>query len=94
MLSFSSRCRVYCKLTRKYICDLLCDLSDLFVSRWRNKVYQAPKNLGAMIDTKDAEFCPFVHQGRLYLSRQIKGNGRFIENIYSYPFLAEKFRKR
>lgn len=67
---------------------------DLVISFFENGQWSTPVNLGMPINTKDAEFCPFVHQGRLYLSRQKKGDGRFIENIYSYPFSAENYRKK
>lgn len=68
---------------------------DLYISFRKNNQWSKPQSLGASINTKVGEFCPFVHQKqkRLYFSRtQQKPDGRRVEDIYSIPFDVEKYR--
>lgn len=68
---------------------------DLFISFSENGKWSAPRRLKTPInsaDPDDAEFTPFVHGTTLYLARQRRMNGRFIENIYAYPFKAQDYR--
>lgn len=67
--------------------------TDLLISfRGEDGRWSAPVNLGAPINSRGAEFCPMVHQGRLYLSRQFKAAERLHENIHAFPFDPEQFR--
>lgn len=71
------------------------DKPDLFISFRENGRWGAPRRLKAPInsaDPDDSEFTPFVHGATLYLARQRRMNGRFIENIYAYPFNAQDYR--
>lgn len=68
---------------------------DLFIAFREAGGWSAPRRLRAPINSKDpadAEFTPFVHGTTLYLARQRQANGRFIENIYAYPFEAREYR--
>lgn len=67
---------------------------DLYISFRKNNTWTAPKNLGSLINTTNAEFCPFVHQkeNRLYFSRQVKQADRFIENIYYINLTPHAFK--
>lgn len=69
---------------------------DLYISFKKGDTWSAPRNLGQPINTIAAEFCPFYHTGekRLYFARQTKGEGRFIENIYSVSLDIEKLRDK
>lgn len=67
---------------------------DLYISFREQGKWTEAVNLGQPINSVAAEFCPLVHQGRIYLSRQVKQGDRFIENIYSFPFDAEQYRTR
>ncbi|MBC3910461.1 TolB-like translocation protein [Undibacterium umbellatum] len=67
---------------------------DLYISFREQGKWTEAVNLGQTINSAAAEFCPLVHQGRIYLSRQVKQGDRFIENIYSFPFDAEQYRSR
>lgn len=71
------------------------DRPDLFISFRGKNGWSAPRRLKAPInsaDPADSEFTPFVHGSTLYLSRQRRVDGRFIENVYSYPFRADDYR--
>lgn len=71
------------------------DSPDLFISFRDNGQWGAPRRLKAPInspDPVDAEFTPFVQGSTLYLARQRRENGRFIENVYAYPFNAQDYR--
>lgn len=71
------------------------DQPDLFISFRENDNWGTPRRLKAPInsaDPADAEFTPFVHGDTLYLARQRRENGRFIENIHAYPFSAADYR--
>lgn len=71
------------------------DRPDLFISFRERGQWGAPRRLKAPInsaDPADAEFTPFVHGASLYLSRQRRIEGRFIENVYAYPFKADDYR--
>jgi len=59
---------------------------DLYISFFENGRWTKPLNLGLPINSNLAEFCPFVHQGKLYFTRQQKGADRMIEDIYSINF--------
>lgn len=65
---------------------------DLFISFKTDDGWSAPQNLGRPINSEKAEFCPFVHQGKLYFSRQYKQADRMIEDIFVVDFDAEAFR--
>jgi len=67
---------------------------DLYISFREGGTWSAPRRLAVPINSDEAEFCPFIHQGRLYLSRQRKEGDRFIENVYAYPFDPEDYRSR
>lgn len=67
---------------------------DLYISFREQDKWTEAVNLGQPINSTAAEFCPLIHQGRIYLSRQVKQGDRFIENIYSFPFDAEQYRSR
>jgi len=52
---------------------------DLYVSYYKNGAWQAPENLGPMINTPQNEFFPFIHPSeRLYFS----SNGRINKTLY------------
>ena len=67
---------------------------DLYISFNRKNKWTAPKNLGVPINSKFAEFCPFVHEkeNRLYFSRQEKDGDRFKENLYFIDFDSNKYK--
>ncbi|PXY43584.1 TolB family protein [Flavobacterium hydrophilum] len=67
---------------------------DLYISFKRKGKWTAPKNLGSPINSKFAEFCPFVHEKekRLYFSRQEKDADRFKENLYFIDFDTNKYK--
>lgn len=67
--------------------------TDLLISFQEAGRWSAPVNLGAPINSRGAEFCPMVHQGRLYLSRQFKAGERLHENIHAFPFDPERYRR-
>lgn len=67
---------------------------DLFISFREKDGWSTPKHIDAPINSKLAEFCPWVHQGRLYLSRQEKQGDRMIENIHSFPFNPANYKSR
>ena len=62
------------------------DAPDLFISMKGKGGWGAPKRLDAPINSASSEFTPWVHDGRLYFSRQDKRERGLTENIYSYPF--------
>jgi Tol biopolymer transport system component len=67
---------------------------DLYISFKRKNKWTTPKNLGSEINSKLAEFCPFVQQKekRLYFSRQEKVGDRFKENLYFIDFDINKYK--
>jgi Tol biopolymer transport system component len=67
---------------------------DLYISFKRKNKWSTPKNLGSSINSKVAEYCPFVHQkeNRLYFSRQEKQGDRFKENLYFIDFDVNKYK--
>lgn len=67
---------------------------DLFISFREKNGWGVPRHIDAPINSKLAEFCPWVHQGRLYLSRQEKQGDRMIENIHSFPFNPADYSRR
>lgn len=69
---------------------------DLLISFQTNGKWSEPKNLGAPINTVNAEFCPFYHAGekRLYFSVQIKAANRMIEDLYYIHFDPEVHRNK
>lgn len=62
------------------------DAPDLFISMKETGGWAAPRRLDAPVNSDASEFTPWMHQGRLYFSRQVKREGGFIENVYSHPF--------
>ncbi len=62
------------------------DRPDLLISRRENGGWGAPERIDAPINSDASEFTPWMHDGRLYFSRNVKRAGGFIENIYSHPF--------
>lgn len=70
---------------------------DLYISFKKDGKWTTPKNLGLPINSADAEFCPFVHEKekRIYFARQkkIAGTNRYVEELYWFPFDADKYRK-
>lgn len=66
---------------------------DLYISFRAADGWSVPRNLGAPINSAAAEFTPLVKDGRIYLARQVKQGERFIENIHSFPFDAERYRR-
>ncbi len=60
--------------------------TDLYISVREKGGWGAPRRIDAPISSVAAEFCPWMHEGRLYFSRQVKRDGGFVEDIYSYPF--------
>jgi hypothetical protein len=68
---------------------------DLYIAFRDKGKWGAPRRLRAPINSKDpadAEFTPFVHGATLYLSRQRRVDGRYIENVYAYPFDPRDYR--
>ena len=65
---------------------------DLYISFKKGQSWSAPKNLGPNINSKLAEFCPFVHKKKLYFTRQVKTDGRMKENIYVVNFDAKVYK--
>ena len=67
---------------------------DLYISFRKKSKWSKPKNLGNIINSADAEFCPFYHkkEKKLYFSRQIKQAGRFKEDIFSVDFNPKHYR--
>jgi hypothetical protein len=63
------------------------DAPDLFISMKEKGGWGTPKRIDAPINSSSSEFTPWMHDGRLYFSRQTKREGGFIENIYSHPFV-------
>lgn len=59
---------------------------DLYISFNEKGRWTKPVNLGLPINSTFAEFCPFVHQGKLYFTRQKKEADRMIEDIYVIDF--------
>jgi outer membrane protein OmpA-like peptidoglycan-associated protein len=59
---------------------------DVYLSKWENNNWSKPLNLGKTVNSKDAEFSPFVANDSLYFSR--KGS----EGTYAYvvPFREGK----
>lgn len=45
---------------------------NLYISIHEKRVWTKPVNLGLPINSELAEFCPFVHKGKLYFTRQKK----------------------
>lgn len=89
----------YISPNEKYIIYFSSDKSgfgevDLYISFKRKNKWTAPKNLGSSINSKLAEFCPFVHERekRLYFSRQEKDGDRFKENLYFIDFDSNKYK--
>lgn len=65
---------------------------DLYISfRRKDGSWGAPKHIEGPINTPAAEFTPWVHGGRLFLTRQVKQGERMIEDVYSYPFNPEQY---
>ncbi len=62
------------------------DSPDLFLSLKTKDGWTTPKRIAAPINSSLSEFTPWMHDGRLYFSRQTKRENGFIEDIYSYPF--------
>lgn len=58
--------------------------TDLYITFRRDGQWTTPQNLGKIVNTENAEFCPFYHkkQDRLYFSRQKKKGDKFIEDLY------------
>lgn len=67
---------------------------DLYISFRDKQGWTAPKHIAAPINSALAEFCPWVHEERIYLSRQVKQGDRMVENIHSFPFNAEDYRSK
>lgn len=67
---------------------------DLFISFRENGKWGAPRHIDAPVNTSAGEFCPWVHGGRIYLSRHVKQGERYIENIHSFPFNPDDYRRR
>lgn len=67
---------------------------DLFISFREKDGWGAPKHIDAPINSALAEFCPWVHKGRIYLSRQVKQGDRMIENIHAFPFNPADYKHR
>lgn len=67
---------------------------DLYISFKKEGKWMLPKNIGAPINSEQAEFCPFynVKEKRLYFSRQKKGAGRMYEDIYFIPFNPYQYK--
>lgn len=67
---------------------------DLYISFFKKGKWTNPVNLGSPINSKIAEFCPFVHEKerRLYFSRQNKQGDRFVENVFYVEFDASKYQ--
>jgi len=68
------------------------DAPDLFISFRENGGWSTPKRIDAPINSDVSEFTPWMYDGRLYFSRQMKREGGFIENIYSHPFDPKQVR--
>lgn len=68
--------------------------TDLVISFQEHGVWTKPRPLATIINSDDAEFCPFVHDGKLYFARQRKQADRMIENIYVVPFNPDDYRAR
>ena len=68
---------------------------DLYISFRSADGWGKPINIGAPVNTRDAEFCPFYHSGekRLYFSRQVKAEGRLLEDLYTVAFDPMLYRK-
>jgi hypothetical protein len=67
---------------------------DLMISfRGKDGSWGKPKKLGAPFISDGAEFTPWVHDGRLYFTRQVKLEGRstMTEDIMSFPFDPAKY---
>jgi hypothetical protein len=63
------------------------DMSDLFISKRDKGGWGQPQRLAAPINSVEgSEFTPWMHEGRLYFTRQTKREGGLTENIYSHPF--------
>lgn len=45
---------------------------DLYVSKWENNQWTKPRNLGNNINTRQAEFAPYLENDTLYFSRKIE----------------------
>ena len=43
---------------------------DLYLSKWENNRWTRPRNLGKTINTRQAEFAPFIANDTLYFSRK------------------------
>jgi hypothetical protein len=67
---------------------------DLLISFRENGKWGAPRHIDPPINTSAGEFCPWVHDGRLYLSRHVMVGDRYIENIHSFPFDPNQYRQR
>ncbi|WP_336513971.1 hypothetical protein [Pollutibacter soli] len=69
---------------------------DLYISFRSGSSWTKPKTIGAPVNSKFAEFCPFYHrhQKRLYFSRQEKATGRMYEDIYFMDVDIESFRDK
>lgn len=67
---------------------------DLYISFKKEGKWMLPKNIGAPINSEQAEFCPFynVKEKRLYFSRQKKGAGRMYEDIYFISFNPYQYK--
>lgn len=65
---------------------------DLFISFREKGGWTTPRQLAAPINSPLAEFCPWVHGDRIYLSRQVKQGDRMIENIHTFPFNPQDYR--
>ena len=70
--------------------------ADLYISFNEKGKWSKPVNLGNIINTSEAEFCPFYHAGqkRLYYSRQSKHGDRMKEDIFYINFDPETYRKK
>ncbi len=62
------------------------DTPDLLISKREKEGWGMPKRIEPPINSIHSEFTPWMHGGRLYFSRQMKREGGFTEDMYSYPF--------
>lgn len=64
---------------------------DLYVTFKQKGGWTIPQNLGGAINTKTAEFCPFVHKGedRLYFARHTREGKRFIEDLFYFEKISD-----
>lgn len=67
---------------------------DLYISFKSGDSWTKPRSIGAPVNSKLAEFCPFYHrkEKRLYFSRQEKSAARMYEDVYFIVFDVDAFK--